>query len=260
MADIAQSIDLNLPQKLRDRAYRRKFFWAESSARIAGQLIALRKRRGLNQTEVADLIRTKQPAISRAEQADYQNWNLNTLRGYAEALDARVRVLIEPAEDILKEYDSDDQIVEEESEQENTTADASADIVVSRNDMIHFIEAKNVTRPISPASIIGSLSNYPENQTITVPFTGNYLTGAQLFGGMTWLSPADPEKIALKRQVSEQQETITELRRQIKTLSNALLLPPITGQPTGEPRKAERFEPQSQKSTWQIDSPAEKSQ
>jgi transcriptional regulator with XRE-family HTH domain len=104
MAEIAHSIDLNLEEKLRDRSYRQKFFLAESSARIAAQLIALRKLRGLSQKEVADIIGTQQPAISRAEQADYQNWSFATLRGIADALDARLRVLIEPSEDVTKEY------------------------------------------------------------------------------------------------------------------------------------------------------------
>jgi transcriptional regulator with XRE-family HTH domain len=105
MKEIAHSIDLDLSRKLQSREYRRKFFWAESSARIAAQLIALRKRRGLNQKQVAEIAGTKQPAISRAEQADYQNWNLNSIRRSAEAMDARVRVLIEPSEDILQEYE-----------------------------------------------------------------------------------------------------------------------------------------------------------
>jgi transcriptional regulator with XRE-family HTH domain len=104
MAEIAHSIDLNLEEKLRERSYRQKFFLAESSARIAAQLITLRKLRGLSQKEVADIIGTQQPAISRAEQADYQNWSFTTLRGIADALDARIRVLIEPSEDVIKEY------------------------------------------------------------------------------------------------------------------------------------------------------------
>jgi transcriptional regulator with XRE-family HTH domain len=107
MTEVAHSIDLNLRQKLRDREYRRNFFWAETCARIAADLIALRKRRDLNQKEVADLVGTKQPAISRAEQADYHNRNLNAIRRIADELDARVRVIIEPAEDILKEYAGD---------------------------------------------------------------------------------------------------------------------------------------------------------
>jgi transcriptional regulator with XRE-family HTH domain len=107
MADVAHSIDLDLANKLRDDPkYRQRFFLAEASAHIAAQLIALRKRRGLSQKEVAQLAGTRQPAISRAEQADYQNWSLNTLRSIADALHARIRVYIQPAEDILGEYES----------------------------------------------------------------------------------------------------------------------------------------------------------
>jgi transcriptional regulator with XRE-family HTH domain len=105
VTETAQSIELGLSAKLRDREYRRRFFLAETSARIASQLIALRKRRGLSQKQVAELAKTQQPAISRAEKADYQNWSFNTLRGIAEALDARIRVFIEPSEDILVEYE-----------------------------------------------------------------------------------------------------------------------------------------------------------
>jgi len=104
MTDAAHDIDLNLADKLKDRAYRRKFFMAETSALIAEQLISLRKRRGLDQKELAVIVGTKQPAISRVEQSQYQNWSFNTLRKIADALDARIRVVIEPAEDVLGEY------------------------------------------------------------------------------------------------------------------------------------------------------------
>jgi transcriptional regulator with XRE-family HTH domain len=102
----APSIDVNLPQKLKGREYRKRYFLAEASARIAEQLIALRKRRLLNQKQVAELVGTHQPAISRAERADYHSWSFNTLRGIADALDARIRVLIEPSEDVLPEYEA----------------------------------------------------------------------------------------------------------------------------------------------------------
>jgi transcriptional regulator with XRE-family HTH domain len=108
MTEIAQYIEIDLEKKLRDdAAYRRKFFWAESSALIAKQLIRLRKRRELSQSQVAEKAGTKQPAISRAEKADYQNWSFSTIRNIADALDARVRVIIQPTEDILGEYASD---------------------------------------------------------------------------------------------------------------------------------------------------------
>lgn len=107
MTEIAHHIDLNVAQKLRNREYRQKFFLAESSAQIAEQLIALRKRRDLDQTQLAEMIGTQQPAISRVEKADYQNWSFNTLRKIAEAQDARIRVSIQPAEDVLKEYEAE---------------------------------------------------------------------------------------------------------------------------------------------------------
>lgn len=104
MTEKPHIIELGISLKLRDREYRSKFFLAETSARIAAQLISLRKRRQLNQSQVAELAGTAQPAISRAERADYHSWSFNTLRSIADALDARIRVIIEPAEDILEEY------------------------------------------------------------------------------------------------------------------------------------------------------------
>lgn len=110
MAEIAQPIDLNLSDKLQDREYRQKFFLAEASADIARQLIALRKRRNLDQGQLAAMVGTQQPAISRIEKADYQNWSFNTLRKIAGAEDARIRVIIEPAEDVLPEYEVQSEI------------------------------------------------------------------------------------------------------------------------------------------------------
>lgn len=105
MVELAHAIELELGERLRDPDFRAKFFVAETSARIAAQIIALRKKRGLSQKELAERIGTGQPAISRAERADYNNWSFNTLRSIAHQLDARIRVIIEPSEDILAEYE-----------------------------------------------------------------------------------------------------------------------------------------------------------
>lgn len=102
--DSLPSIDLRIEEKLQDREYRRRFFIAEASAEIARQLVRLRKRRNLSQRQLADEVGMKQPHISQVERADYANWSFNTLRRLAEAMDARIRVLIEPAEDVLDEY------------------------------------------------------------------------------------------------------------------------------------------------------------
>lgn len=125
MTEIAASINLNLVEKLtHDPGFRQEFFWAETSASIAADLVALRKRRGLNQTQLAKKVGTKQPAISRIEQADYQNRNLNTLRVVVDALGGRLRVVIEPYEDVLQEYeDRKEEAVEaEEVEEASGTA------------------------------------------------------------------------------------------------------------------------------------------
>ena len=98
------SIDLNIAEKMQKPEYRRKFFIAETSAEIARQLVRLRKRRKLSQKQLAEKAGMVQPRISKVERADYENWSFNTLRRLAEAMDARIRVLIEPAEDILFEY------------------------------------------------------------------------------------------------------------------------------------------------------------
>jgi transcriptional regulator with XRE-family HTH domain len=104
MTDLNPSIELNLAEQLRDSEYRQEFFLAESSSLIAKQLIELRKRRGLTQAELATLCDTGQPAISRVERADYQGWSYRMLRKLAQKLDARLRVYIEAAEDVIGEY------------------------------------------------------------------------------------------------------------------------------------------------------------
>jgi len=105
MVEIAHPIEINLPAKLQDQEYRQKYFLAESSAQLAEQIAALRKLRGLNQTQLAEMVGTKQSAISRAEQADYQNWNFGTVRKMFSALDGRLRVTIEASEDVLSQYE-----------------------------------------------------------------------------------------------------------------------------------------------------------
>jgi transcriptional regulator with XRE-family HTH domain len=107
MAEIAHPIKIDLPTKLQDREYRQKYFLAESSAQLAEQIAALRKRRDLNQTQLAEMIGTKQPAISRVEQADYQNWNFGTVQRIVGALDGRLRVIIQASEDVLPEYEQE---------------------------------------------------------------------------------------------------------------------------------------------------------
>ncbi len=127
------SINLDLSKRLReDEEFRREFFLAESSAEIARQLIKLRHARSLNQGDVAKRIGTGQSAISRIESADYRSWSFNTLRKVAEAMGARIRVLIEPIEDVLWEYEPRNEMVRAVEESRKATAIEIARIAKKR--------------------------------------------------------------------------------------------------------------------------------
>jgi transcriptional regulator with XRE-family HTH domain len=60
----------------------------------------MRARRKFTQRELASLSGTDQSAISRVEQATYDGWTFKTLVSVADALNARLRVTLEPMEDV----------------------------------------------------------------------------------------------------------------------------------------------------------------
>lgn len=67
-------------------------------ARVAREIYDLRTSRGLSQKELADLVGTRQSAIARLEDADYEGHSLRMLRRVASALNAHVSVRIVPDE------------------------------------------------------------------------------------------------------------------------------------------------------------------
>src|SRR5689334_1863701 len=99
------SISLGLRELLRDPVRRNEFFKSITQDDIASQIRDLRKQRGLTQSAFAEKSEMKQSAVSRIEQAEYSSWSLTTLFRVAAALDARVRVILQPAEDAIKEYE-----------------------------------------------------------------------------------------------------------------------------------------------------------
>ena len=97
-------IRLEIAKKLEDKAYRSAYFRAQAQDDIATQIRALRGRVGFTQAQLAERCGMKQSAISRIEQADYSGWTFSTLWRIADALDSRLRVLFEPAHDVIAEY------------------------------------------------------------------------------------------------------------------------------------------------------------
>lgn len=103
---LLRSIDLDLARKLRDKEYRDAFFENWSTDEVADQMRRLRKRRRMRQVDVAERSGIRhQSAISRIEQSDYSAWNFATLLRIGQALDARVRIIFEPAEEVISSYE-----------------------------------------------------------------------------------------------------------------------------------------------------------
>jgi transcriptional regulator with XRE-family HTH domain len=62
------------------------------NAKIARMVYDLRTEAGLSQQELADLVGTRQPAISRLEDADYEGHSLSMLNRIAVALKRKLVV------------------------------------------------------------------------------------------------------------------------------------------------------------------------
>ncbi len=67
-----------------------------AGAEIAQLIHDVRRRAGLTQKELADLIGTSQPTIARLEDADYDGHSLGMLRRIAAALHMRLEVRLVP--------------------------------------------------------------------------------------------------------------------------------------------------------------------
>lgn len=106
-------VHLNLAERLAsDKEFCKEFFRIHVQHDIAEQIIFLRNKRQLRQIDLAERSGMKQSAVSRIEQADYASWNYQTLVRVVEALDARIKVRIEPLEEAIlyfKETDKEDQ-------------------------------------------------------------------------------------------------------------------------------------------------------
>lgn len=98
-------IKLNLSERLeKDSDFRKRFFRGQAQDEVASIIISLRKARKKRQIDLAKEAGMKQSAISRIEQADYSGWTLNTLFRVADALNARLRVMLDPTESIIEHY------------------------------------------------------------------------------------------------------------------------------------------------------------
>ena len=68
-----------------------------ANAEVARKVYDLRKRAGLTQRQLAELVGTTPSVISRLEDADYEGHSLSMLRRIAAALNKRVEIRFVPA-------------------------------------------------------------------------------------------------------------------------------------------------------------------
>ena len=99
------SIELDLAQRLEhDDRFRERYLRVWAANEIATELRTMRKRRVLRQSELAAQAGTGQSAISRIEKQDYDSWTFKTLLNIASVLNARLRIRLEPLEEVIQNH------------------------------------------------------------------------------------------------------------------------------------------------------------
>jgi transcriptional regulator with XRE-family HTH domain len=91
------NFDRYLEEQLQDPAFAARFERAGEAWDVALQIAALRQQAGLSQKDLAKLLKTSQQQISRLESPGYEGHSLSMLRRVADALQARVHIVFEPA-------------------------------------------------------------------------------------------------------------------------------------------------------------------
>ncbi len=107
---IVSTVRFNFAQRLKNKLFRRSFFHSSAQDSVASQIRDLRKKRGMRQADLAKAARMKQSAVSRLEQAGYSRWGFPTLVRIADALDARIMITFQPAEDAILDYEQQETI------------------------------------------------------------------------------------------------------------------------------------------------------
>ena len=86
-------------EKLKDPKFRKGFLEEFEKLSIGEQLVRLRLQAGLTQVQVAKRIGTTASAISRYENAEYDRYEIQTLRKIVEACGGQLKVMMEGPDD-----------------------------------------------------------------------------------------------------------------------------------------------------------------
>jgi DNA-binding XRE family transcriptional regulator len=89
-------LDEWLSRKLKKPGFRKHFRQARLAVEVAHQMVLLREKLAMTQTELARRMGTKQQTVSRLESGDYEGFTLKTLLKIAEATKTQVVVKFTP--------------------------------------------------------------------------------------------------------------------------------------------------------------------
>lgn len=95
-----------LKKEFKDKEYRDAYAEDYLHTKIASQIKVIREQRELTQKELAEMIGTKQPGVTRLENVNYASWNISTLKKIAAALGCWLNVSFEPFGTLLDEDES----------------------------------------------------------------------------------------------------------------------------------------------------------
>jgi transcriptional regulator with XRE-family HTH domain len=95
----------DLREEFQDEEYRYAYAEDFLNTWVATQIVTLREQRRLSQTELGELIGTKQPGISRLEDVNHSTWKTETLKRLARALGVRLKITFETFGSLLDEDD-----------------------------------------------------------------------------------------------------------------------------------------------------------
>jgi DNA-binding XRE family transcriptional regulator len=86
-----------LDKKLGDKKFKKGFMEEYVKVSIGEQLAALRQKANMTQAAVAKKVGTTASAISRYENAEYDRYELQTLRKIVEACGGKLDIIVAPA-------------------------------------------------------------------------------------------------------------------------------------------------------------------
>jgi transcriptional regulator with XRE-family HTH domain len=183
MSDIAE----HLRDELKDAEYSEGYAESFLDSYIATQIKVLREQRGLSQQGLADLIGTKQGAVSRIEDVNYSKWNVSTLKKLARAFRVRLKVSFETYGSLLVEVTtfSRESLQREPRESDNilNSVPGEAPAIRSRSSR-HAIKKARHRRALT---IYATPSDFSQNRnnwkTVNAKSAESFLYDPKILGG-----------------------------------------------------------------------------